>query len=311
VKEALAPKPLTTGRTTVAQPAASSASAKSTRSPTKGSSQGKDSATAPPPSVPQVRAPAAALEDPSAAGNDPRARNDVKCYKGFPKDGGRPYIVIEMTNGRKFKFDQKFVEFELRCQDLQALTEWLNGIETPFMPGLLTLLADEVKERGDELKKVKQEYDVLRGEEDYRFFGLDGAECTDKDIDRAYRQLSTKLHPDKGGDEKSFQDMKERYEQLKTIRSEKEDWAKEGSGTIKWDPRSRESMLEAHTDLRAQLLFISKEIIDISKQVVELQQRSRLRRCLPSEAADELLAEEQSTEAGADSQPEGQCSTND
>jgi len=270
------------------QPAVATVTSKMTqRSQSKVVPQGRDSGAALP--AAQVHR----QEDPNAAGEEAKAvaRNDVKCYKGFPKSGGKPYIVIEMTNGRKFKFDQKFVEFELGCTELPALTEWLNGIETPFMPGLLTLLADEVKERGDELKKVKQEYEALRGEEDYKFFGLDGAECTDRDIDRAYRQLSTKLHPDKGGDEKSFQDMKERYEQLKTIRSEKEDWAQEGSGTIKWDPRSRESMLEAHTDLRAQLIFITKEIVDISQQVVELQQRSRLRRCLASDACEGFAEE--------------------
>jgi len=224
---------------------------------------------------PQAMEPA---EDLLAAGDDPKSRNDAKCYRMYPR-GGKPFVVVESIDGRKWKFDQKFVDFELAC-DAKSLVDWLEKIENPQFPGLLMLLAGEVTERGDDLKQVKKEYEGLRGQEDYTFFGLDGTECTDKEIDRAYRKLSTQLHPDKGGDEKAFQDMRERYDQLKAIRSEKEDRLKDGSGSISWDPRSRSSMLEAHTQLREQLIWITKEHTEVSKQVQELQRRSQLRRTL-------------------------------
>lgn len=83
----------------------------------------------------------------------------------------------------------------------------MDSLVSEQLPGLLTLLANEVKVRAESLKEKERERDSLRGSEDYEFFGLDG-NCTDKEIERAYRKKSTQLHPDKGGDEESFNHMR-------------------------------------------------------------------------------------------------------
>lgn len=206
----------------------------------------------------------------------PRPREDVKCYL-VEKADGQKAVVVERIDGKRWRFEQKHIDFELHC-DAESLSSWLESITTQQMPGLLTLLAGEVTERGALLKDAEKERDAVRGIEDYDFFGLDGASCTDKDIERAYRKKSTQLHPDKGGDEKSFNTMREKYEQLKALRTENK--RKEGGGSIKWDPNSRQSMLEAHSHLREQLVWITKHLAEVQHQLDLLRQRLRARHVL-------------------------------
>merc|ERR1711896_124231 len=70
-----------------------------------------------------------------------------------------------------------------------------------------------------------KKWEALSEKADLAYFGL-SEDCTDRDLDVAYRQLSKKMHPDKnGGTEESkrrFQEMKTRYEDLKKKRGEQE-----------------------------------------------------------------------------------------
>jgi len=188
-------------------------------------------------------------------------------------------VVQRSSDGKRWRFEKSSVDFELNC-DAESLSAWLQGITNQQMPGLLTLLATEVTERGARLKAAEKDRDAMRGTEDYDFFGLDGNECTDKDVERAYRKKSTQLHPDKGGDEKAFDEMRKKYEQIKELRNEGKRKEGGGGGAIKWDPNSRESMLQAHSDLREQVIWITKHLAEVSQQVEELQQRQRVRRAL-------------------------------
>lgn len=213
-----------------------------------------------------------------AATEQPKPREDVKCFMVERADGSTCVVVQRSSDGKRWRFEKSSIEFELNC-DAESLSNWLNGITNQQLPGLLTLMAAEVGERGAQLKAAEKERDALRGTEDYDFFGLDGEECTDKDIERAYRKKSTQLHPDKGGDEAAFDSMRKKYEQLKELRGEGK--RKEGGGgAIKWDPNSRDSMLKAHSDLREQIVWITKHTRDVSKQVDDLQERQRVRRTL-------------------------------
>lgn len=207
-------------------------------------------------------------------GPRPKPRDDVKCYL-VEKADGQKAVVVERSDGKRWRFEQRHVDFELQC-DAESLSTWLDTVTTQQMPGLLTLLAGEVTERGGQLKEAEKDRDALRGIEDYDFFGLDGASCSDKDIERAYRKKSTQLHPDKGGNEQSFNAMREKYEQLKSLRNENK--RKDGGGgSIKWDPNSRESMLEAHMHLREQLVWITRHIGEVQEQLEDLRRRQRAR----------------------------------
>lgn len=115
-------------------------------------------------------------------------RTDVKCFLAERSDGETCVIVERNADGKRWRFDKRCVEFELACNDASKLQQWLAGILDEQLPGLLTLLAGEVGGRGEKLKALERDRDALRGTEDYDFFGLDGNECTDKDIERAYRK---------------------------------------------------------------------------------------------------------------------------
>eukprot|EP00425_Heterocapsa_triquetra_P002167 CAMPEP_0195062044 /NCGR_PEP_ID=MMETSP0448-20130528/8764_1 /TAXON_ID=66468 /ORGANISM="Heterocapsa triquestra, Strain CCMP 448" /LENGTH=501 /DNA_ID=CAMNT_0040092673 /DNA_START=116 /DNA_END=1621 /DNA_ORIENTATION=+ len=233
-------------------------------------------ATAAPPCTepPSVEAtPTAAAE----AAARPKPQEDVKVLM-CEKANGDKCVVVERSDGKRWRFEKTSIEFELQC-DVESLKAWLDGISDQQMLGLLALLSGEVSDRGANLKEKEKERDSLRGEEDYDYFGLNGEKCSDKDIERAYRKKSTQLHPDKGGDEAAFNAMREKYDQIKKLRGENK--RKEGGGgSIKWDPNSRESMLEAHSELREQLVWITKHLTDVQRELEELQLRNTVRRTI-------------------------------
>jgi hypothetical protein len=216
----------------------------------------------------------AMVADSKQTDNDrPKPREDTKVFV-VELENGEKGVVVQSIEGKRWRFQQSSIDFELAA-DAGTLKEWLTGIKDQQFPGLLTLLAGEVTERGGGLKSMEKERDALRGTEDYDFFDLDGAECTDKDVERAYRKKSMQLHPDKGGDEAAFDGMRKKFEQIMELRGESK--RKEGSGAIRWDPNSRESMMQAHGDLREQLIWITRHMEQVEEEVRDLRRRQRIR----------------------------------
>jgi len=201
----------------------------------------------------------------------------VKVYMVEVKSGETAVMVEVPGKKKRWRFHRNSIDFEL-SGSAEQLQDWLGAMASEQLPGLLTLLANEVGSRGDQLKSLEKDRDAARGTEDYEYFGLDGNECSDKDIERAYRKKSTQLHPDKGGDEGAFNNMREKYEQLKALRGENK--RKEGGGSIKWDAKSRESMLKAHTDLREQLVWITRHVDQVHEELTELRRRQAVKHSL-------------------------------
>ncbi|CAE8628632.1 unnamed protein product [Polarella glacialis] len=228
-----------------------------------------------------------ALPESEAPPEERGERDDVKVYMQELANGER-CVMVQRIDGKKWRFNRSAVEFELQCT-AETLKDWLGGLVCEQLPGLLTLLADEVNIRGGKLKETEKDRDSLRGTEDYDFFGLNGNQCSDKDIERAYRKKSTQLHPDKGGDEASFNNMREKYDQLKSLRNESK--RKEGGGSIRWDARSRDSMLKAHGDLREQLVWITRNLGQVQDEVVDLRRRNAVRHSLEWEGMESLDAQ--------------------
>lgn len=69
----------------------------------------------------------------------------------------------------------------------------------------------------EQLERVHQFIDRVQGEirlpECFRTLGLDAAEVSLDDIDRAYRNAAFRAHPDHGGSAKRFRRIREAYEQ--------------------------------------------------------------------------------------------------
>jgi len=198
---------------------------------------------------------------------------------------GETAVAVERADGKKWRFMRNAIDFELQCSSADLQT-WLDSLVSEQLPGLLTLLGSEIQSRGSALKSAEKERDALRGTEDYSFFGLNGDTCTEKDIDRAYRQKSTQLHPDKGGNEESFNNMREKYEQLKSLRGEGK--RKDGGGSIRWDAASRASMLQAHGELRDQLVWITRHLTEVEGELQKLHQRQAAKFSLPSHDSSAL-----------------------
>jgi len=198
---------------------------------------------------------------------------------------GEEFIIVGDSDGNQLgTFGKQHIGFELKAT-AQQLKDWIIAMETCLLPGLLTLLGGEVTLRGGKLKAAEQQRDELRGSEDYGFFGLD-SDSSDKDIDRAYRKMSTVLHPDKGGNDDAFADMRKRYEQLKSLRQDASETTG-GGGSIQWDHNDRGSMVKAHEDLHLQLVWISKQLTATEETVSELERKKRLKHCLVDGTLDD------------------------
>jgi len=212
-------------------------------------------------------------------------------------DGSIYYAVLDSQGEELGSFGPDALDFELRSNPQQVET-WIQQLRTELLPGLLQLLADEVGEQGRRMRAAEERLGHAHAPDDYRFFGLP-ADCPDRDLERAYRRVAARLHPDKGGDVASFDAMKKRYERLKAFRARggvvggpesaqnagdggmdadvvdegEARLAGSGGGAITWDPGNRQSMLLAHEELRLQLIYIADRIQSLEAEVAELERR--------------------------------------
>jgi hypothetical protein len=187
-------------------------------------------------------------------------------------------VFLQAENGNKIlAFDESTIDFELACE-AAPLQAWMDGIDLGMIPGLLTFLQSEASLRHEKLQTLKQEKDYYREKLDYTYFGLN-EDSSDKDIDRAYRQASRELHPDKGGDEKAFAEMRQRYEEIKSMRQKDEEEAPvekaevQESDPLQWDPCDRTSMLKAHEAMRGFLIWVSNDLKTITGELEDLRVR--------------------------------------
>jgi len=220
------------------------------------------------------------------------------------KEGGRTVfcIFVAALDGVPIRaFDGDCTDFLLTAE-ADALRTWLDGVSNDMLPGLLTLLQHEVSSRHEILGELQKEKESYHGIDDYAYFGL-SEESTDKDIDRAYRKSARELHPDKGGDQAEFDEMRKRYEQLKSNRGgegEKKKEVSEGD-PLSWDPADRASMLNCHDRMRSFLVWVKNDLDLIVKDLEELRRRHTAiqadRRCLGDDGMDTAdAAAEQTTQ---------------
>jgi len=212
---------------------------------------------------------------PTAGSGSPTSeakQREVVLKKATLSDGQERILVSDRGGTELASFGQSEIEFELKA-DPTELTNWLQSMDQCIMPGLLSLLGSEVGARGSRLKAAEKERDEFKGIEDYEFFGL-GNSVSDQDLVKAYRKQSTKLHPDKGGDEADFNDMRQRYERLQKLRGLEKEKTKGGGGQITYDPDDRDSMLHAHEEFRLQLVYITRELRKVEADLQELRHRN-------------------------------------
>lgn len=259
-----------------------------------------------------------AIEMVDIEGIQVRSDVDVVVCQAFMKGGDECFVVNTVDGDELGYFGSRHLDFHLRAK-AEQLRNWLDDLPTPLLPGILALLVKQVSQLGPRLKEAETRRSAQYAPEDYQFFGLN-EESSDQDVEKAYRRLSVRLHPDKGGDEAAFAAMRQRYNRIKMLRSctpnicrkeknkqnneegndeaegsdpnidggtagnDNEDEARAAGesegGAIRWDPKNRDSMLKAHEDLHLQLVWITKQLQKIDKEIEDLQRRQNIRYCL-------------------------------
>lgn len=78
--------------------------------------------------------------------------DDSTLLRKEPQAGGCATIVVDDVEGNRLgTFGEECINFELRCKDSRRVEAWLDKIETRLLPGLLSLLEDEVKRQSNAL----------------------------------------------------------------------------------------------------------------------------------------------------------------
>jgi len=145
-----------------------------------------------------------------------------KCMKGkieryIDQDTGQAQTVVHNGDGSRTAFGETSVcSLVTSCEeDVNQLIDRLNDLE---LQGLVHEFNQRIIETAHLYDRRQDFHDKLSELCDLAFFGLDWG-ATVKDLDKAYKQLAKKMHPDRNGSTKeandNFQEMKERYERLR------------------------------------------------------------------------------------------------
>lgn len=140
-----------------------------------------------------------------------------KIERHVDQDTGIAQTIVLFTDGTCTAFGENSVCSLVESEEIEAkkLIDSLNDFE---LQGLVHELNQRLLKTAGDYEALQKELERFAELCDLAFFGLDET-STEKDLDKAYRNMARKLHPDKNGntDEAKvrFQDMKDRYERLK------------------------------------------------------------------------------------------------
>eukprot|EP00434_Breviolum_minutum_P024722 symbB.v1.2.021834.t1/scaffold1911.1/size96319/3 len=159
------------------------------------------------------------------------AKTDLATIKVKVNEDGKPVIVrsqdasgpkgvrtiITHEDGTCRAFGEAIVTSLLGHGQMEVLA-WLSSMDPRSLRGLVNELSERFFEIQQRLCDCKAELEEKRRFRGLSMFNLDG-DCTEKDLDVAYRKLARTMHPDKnGGTEEAkeqFQTMRASYEELK------------------------------------------------------------------------------------------------
>lgn len=192
-------------------------------------------------------------------------RGQVVIARHVDENGKGRTVVLH--DGEMHAFGKTTVESLVESTD-EDVSLWLEKLSDVQSHGLVHELGQRLLSNSRVYQGMRQQWDAISQGANYAFFNLT-EECTEKELDNAYRQMAKRMHPDKnGGTEEAkerFQKMKDRYESLKEFRAgpsensksvdqEKEDGRKEaydedeqeekpkGSTSMEYDPKDRASL---------------------------------------------------------------------
>jgi len=201
-------------------------------------------------------------------------------------ESGRARHVVRNADGSLHTFGERTIE-SLMCSEDAKARRWLAQLSSRDVRGLVHTLGHRLLQSSQLYQQQHVQLVNCADSADYHFFGL-CPDCSEHDLDLAYRKMAKQLHPDKNGGteyaKRRFQNMKERYESLKQRRqqgcqgpSDKEESTDredpegaEDNGRIEFDPADRSSLDQTVWKMLHQLRTLKEGLEEIAR---------RLRRC--------------------------------
>lgn len=189
----------------------------------------------------------------------------------------RHYVLNE--DGKWHTFGDRTVDSLMKSGEDTA-REWLGALSHRDVRGLVHELGQRLLKSSQLYQKQQGVLEFICDMADYAFFGLT-SQCSERELDNAYRKMAKKMHPDKNGGtdmaKKRFQHMKERYESLKSRRGagppppEEEDSEEpkpeNDTGRIEFDPFDRKSLDQTVWKMLGQLRMLKQGLQEISQQI--------------------------------------------
>lgn len=277
---------------------------------TEGSPEPSTSAPLPAPMVSGALGPTPGGLDGEPIAFDGRGRATIA--RQLDSDSGQAKTVVLNDDGSIKEFDLQTVH-ELASKNKNEASRVLDDLTNHQLRGLVHEVGQRLLVSSQLYHKRLSELERLGDHLNFMYFGLD-ASASEKDLDKAYRKMAQKMHPDKNGGtedaKKRFQHMKERYEKLKKrlnpAAEEDEEKEKDGEGggdegedgaakeggdgqeeveeekgkstSIEYDPSDRLSMEKTATKMLSQL-----KNVDIQMEVL-VKELHRARSQVPTTA---------------------------
>jgi len=155
--------------------------------------------------------------------------------------GGAGVTFVLNEDGTTCTFGKNTLASLLSSDENDSAT-WIGTLTTLETRGLVHEIGQVLLSTSSVYQFHLNRWNALGEKANYAFFGLD-EDATDADLDKAYKKMAMRMHPDKnGGTEEAkekFQQMKEKYEALKERRKNEEggpeDKRRKGSKTSESD----------------------------------------------------------------------------
>lgn len=177
--------------------------------------------------------------------------------------------IAREEDGATMVFDDEMINSLLDSTDDTRMAT-VAKLRLRHLHGLVHELEQRLLSLSQALQHLLKAQDAQQEMEAYATFGLT-PECTDKQLDTAYRRLCRNMHPDKnGGSEEAkerFQKMKDQYEWLKEHRANEksEEDKPDGPPKPRYDPEDHDSLKQAAQDMLRDIKAIMASLKMVNK----------------------------------------------
>lgn len=140
-----------------------------------------------------------------------------KIVRYVDQESGQAETVVHNDDGSSRSFGESSI-LSLVSSPEEGAKRMIDSLTDLELQGLVHELNKRLAKVTRDCQKQQTEYDQLLVLCDLAYFGLP-EDATEKDLDKAYRRLAKKMHPDKMGSSDEapdgFLELQERYERLK------------------------------------------------------------------------------------------------